>query len=84
MPGVPSSCPKLNFVTAPRAAPKDTANITSRTFLATLLRMLANLRKSPNKSVKLGGLASSVAISDRSRNLRGRAEFSRHSPQRKE
>lgn len=62
----------------------DAANINSRTFLATLLRMLANLRKSPNKSVKLGGLASSVAISDRSRNLRGRVEFSRHSPQRKE
>lgn len=62
MPGVPSSCPKLNFVTAPRAAPKDAANINSRTFLATLLRMLANLRKSPNKSVKLGVLASSVAI----------------------
>jgi hypothetical protein len=34
---IPSSCPKPNFTTAPRIAPKAIANTKRRTFLATLL-----------------------------------------------
>lgn len=61
MPGVPSSCPKLNFVTAPRAAPKDAANTNNRTFLATPFRMLANLLNIPNKPVNRAGASRTPA-----------------------